>query len=187
VKPIYVHDFQFPVSEEPIWRNRVDRWYQLDAAAFGLCEVYSRSEAEPKSGDRPDLMILASPGSSNLADWNYARVSPASPSKFVHTLPNVRASGLLQLMGWSGPVLCLQNDPHTIARAIREARFLLVESRQRIEIFGCAVIGDRPDWHSAFRIKMDRKNSDFFNQTTAFEMTDLDVIEHLKKETNYES
>lgn len=111
-------DFLHPAKEPPPWSGRVDRWYQLDAAAFGLCELAAR---ERESAAPPAFVFLASPGASNDTDFRFASGGASSPSKFVHTLPNVRGSALCQVLGWSGPTLCLQNDPRTIVTALEEA------------------------------------------------------------------
>jgi hypothetical protein len=112
------HSYLFPATEEPSWKHLVDRWYQLDAFAYGLADAASRWQEKTR---RPGLLILASPGASNESDFRFASTGASSPSKFVHTLPNVRASSLCQVMNWTGPLLCLQNDPHTCQTALKEA------------------------------------------------------------------
>ncbi len=115
--------FEFPALSEPDWAAKVDRWYQLDAYAYGLSQAWWQLRGQ--LGERPALLILASPGASNETDWNFARTGATSPSKFVHTLPNVRASALCQVMDWSGPMLCVQQDPQTVVSGIREGAGLL--------------------------------------------------------------
>lgn len=126
MSPVYLslHEFEFnhPAKEEPSWKTQVDRWYQLDAYAYGLAEAYSR--IRPIT---PAMIVLASPGASNETDFQFASNGATSPAKFVHTLPNIRCSPLCQVMGWNGPVLCLQKDPYTVINALREAYYLFKE------------------------------------------------------------
>ena len=111
--------YDYPATAEPAWAPQVERWYQLDAAAFGLTELYWRERENLSS--RPAAMFLASPGGSNFTDRQFAAGATPSPTKFVHTLPNIRSAALLQVMGWSGRVLCLQKDPETVLAALSEA------------------------------------------------------------------
>jgi hypothetical protein len=115
----HTFEFQFPAPNEPAWSPQVERWYQLDAAAYGLVQSYS--ELNKQLGESPDMMILASPKASNVTDQAFALSGASSPSKFVHTLANVRAAPLLQVMQWGGPVLCVQHDPQTILCGINQA------------------------------------------------------------------
>ena len=122
--PVHFLSFRFthPAEKEPAWKGTVERWYQLDAFAYGLAEAYTvwkRENAELLSA--PGMILLASPQASNQTDFQFAQSGAASPAKFVHTLPNVRCSSLCQVMEWSGPVLCLQKDPFTQVHALREA------------------------------------------------------------------
>lgn len=126
MKPHVQHhslSFDFPATVEPAWAAKVDRWYQLDAFAYGLSQAWWQLQTELSA--RPSFILLASPGASNETDWNFARGGATSPSKFVHTLPNVRASALCQVMDWAGPMLCLQNDPETLESAIAEGTRML--------------------------------------------------------------
>jgi hypothetical protein len=120
--------FTFPAASEPSWSQKVERWYQLDAAAYGLVQGFS--ELRESLGSRPDMIVLASPRASNSTDRSFAVTGASSPSKFVHTLPNVRGAPLLQVMGWGGPVICVQDDPQTILNGIDQALgFLETDSR----------------------------------------------------------
>lgn len=110
-------NFEYPVKTEPEWAPQVERWYQLDAAAYGVTELYYRNR---KKLPLPGRIFLASPGASNHTDRQFAQGAP-SPSKFVHTLPNIRSAPLLQVMKWSGRVFCIQKDPETITSALLEA------------------------------------------------------------------
>lgn len=109
-----------PTTVAPEWAEKVERWYQLDAAAFALSETYWRHRAALER--HPQWLLLASPQGSNLTDVQFAK--GPSPARFVHTLPNVRGASLLQVMNWTGRVLCLQNDPATILTAIGEGMHL---------------------------------------------------------------
>lgn len=116
---VVLQPFEFPAKEPPAWHQRVERWYQLDSAAFGLCEIYARSKLSEMA--RPEMLFLASPGGCSRTDIAFVRHGAAAPAKFVHTLPNVRGSVLLQLMNWQGPMLCIQEDPNTIESALVQA------------------------------------------------------------------
>lgn len=111
--------YSFPAPSEPAWSAKVERWYQLDAAAYGLVQSYE--EMKDRLGPAPDLIVLASPRASNTTDRSFALTGASSPSKFVHTLSNVRGAPLLQVMEWGGPVLCVQDDPRTILNGIDQA------------------------------------------------------------------
>ena len=120
--------FSFPAQVEPSWSKVVDRWYQLDAYAYGLAEFYAQKEKE--LGPHPGMILLASPGASNETDYDFASTGATSPGKFVHTLPNIRVSPLCQVMNRTGPVLCIQNDPSTIETALIEGQFLVPEFKR---------------------------------------------------------
>jgi len=128
------YDFNFPCSHEPSWGHLVDRWYQLDAAAYGLSQAYSVWASEVL--DRPRMIILASPLGSTETDFRFVQAGAMSPSKFVHTLPNSRGGPLLQLMNWSGPLLCLQSDPFTQVSAVNEAADFARQGRGEVWVFG---------------------------------------------------
>jgi len=108
----------WPASQEPEWASGVERWYQLDAPAFALTEVFWKHRDQLQK--RPTMMLLCSPGASNATDAQFALSAQPSPAKFVHTLPNIRSAALLQVMEWAGPVLCVQNDPNTILTGLYE-------------------------------------------------------------------
>jgi hypothetical protein len=119
----HFNDYTFPAVAMPSWASQVERWSQLDAAAFGLPQIYSALRSKlPK---RPDLVLLASASGSNQTDFDFAesylKMGVGRPSKFVHTLPNSRSAALLQLMEWSGVLLCLQSDPTTLQSALETA------------------------------------------------------------------
>ncbi|MBC7691975.1 MAG: hypothetical protein H7222_09405 [Methylotenera sp.] len=116
-------DYEFPAKSEPSWKSHVDRWYQLDAPAYGLVQAYSIWKDQLPI--LPAMILLASPGASNKTDRQFAKSGGISPAKFAHTLPNIRCSPLCQVMDWSGPVLSFHRDPHTLVLALREAFELL--------------------------------------------------------------
>ena len=111
--------FEFPLKRTPAWAPLVERWPQLDAASVGLAQAYV--EFQDNLGARPAWILLASPGASNDTDALFVASGACSPSKFVHTLPNIRSAALFKIMDWSGPLLCLQNDPKTLQSALVEA------------------------------------------------------------------
>ena len=133
------YEFSYPTESEPKWSNIVERWYQLDAAAFGIADALSFWKDQLKT--RPDLVILASPGGSNHTDGLFTQSGATSPSLFVHTLPNIRGSSFCQVMEWNGPVLCIQNDPTTRLTAIREALESFDEETQTVWIVGVTQTG----------------------------------------------
>lgn len=112
------HAFVFPVTTAPPWAANVERWYQLDAYAFGMADAAYAWRRDPA----PELVFLASPGGSNATDSEFARAGARSPALFVHSLPNVRSSAFCQVLNWHGPLYCLQHDPATFAEATEEAR-----------------------------------------------------------------
>lgn len=126
---LHNHKIIWPPPKEPSWASRVERWYQLDAAAYSIAETFSI--LQDKISKKPSLLILASPLGSMETDFQFVRGN-YSPSKFVHTLPNIRSTSLLQLMGWQGPVLCFQNDPFTWLTALIEAIDLIGPNHQEI-------------------------------------------------------
>ena len=127
------YQFEFPSTEPPGWAPMVERWYQLDAFAFGLPQAYVSFADDLQ--EKPDVIVLASPEGSNRTDFDFAQAwlknGVGSPSKFVHTLPNSRSAALLQVMEWSGPLLCVQNDPATLVSGFEEA-MLLAKSGQKV-------------------------------------------------------
>jgi hypothetical protein len=140
-----LHEFDFPSDREPAWQAQVERWYQVDAASFGLCELWQNTA----KGPLPSIIFLASPGGCNEMDALFARTGATSPSKFVYTLPSIRSSALLQVLGWHGPILCLQDDPQTVMSAIREAADVLAPGET------AWILGhQRKEKHVAFRIAL---------------------------------
>ena len=113
----YFYDPQARMKEafEPSWKNRVDRWYQLDENAFALCEALSAWELPimlRNHNQSLSQIIYMSEGASNLADADFVNSDALSPSKFVYTLPNIAISVGLQILEWRGPVysFCISKD-----------------------------------------------------------------------------
>jgi hypothetical protein len=185
---IRIHDFAYPTKNEPIWKDSVERWYQLDAAAYGLCEVFTHSHVTDRRP--PGLIVLASPGGSNHTDSLFIEGDAGSPAKFVHTLPNIRVSSLLQVMGWAGPALCLQNDPFSVSTAIAQATILLDNKFCCIWIFGCQALWSSKNGYQAFQIELSsggNSDDDFeigrggrVNADKMGSRTDEELIEWLK-------
>jgi hypothetical protein len=138
---VFRHRSKWP-APQPEWADKVERWYQLDPAAFVMADAYWTFRAQLK--EPPHWLLLASPGASNFTDAQFATATSPSPAKFVHTLPNIRGCSLLQLMKWTGLVLCLQKDPGTILFALSEA-FRLAETEEKaIWIASSHQVGE--DW-----------------------------------------
>lgn len=106
---------------EPAWSQRVDRWHQLDEISFCFCEALHRWDLL-KDYPQPDIIFVASPGASNLADQDFAASDGGSPAKFVFTLPNICASVILQILQKTAKVYCIQQGENTYERALQEAR-----------------------------------------------------------------
>jgi hypothetical protein len=136
-------EFSFPVPIEPLWSKQVERWYQMDAPSYGLCQLWT----EFPTTERPEALVLASPGGCNSADRQFVVQQATSPAKFVYTLPNIRASALLQLMNWQGPMLCVQDGTQTVVSALREACLL---NAQYSSLWICGVWQER----LAFRLQI---------------------------------
>jgi hypothetical protein len=100
----------------PPWAARVPRWAQLDSASYALAEAWHAWQLAP-----PDAFVAASRQASALADLAFARRGAVSPARFVATLPSVAVSALLQVAGWTGPLLCVQNGKRTLLTALEEA------------------------------------------------------------------
>jgi hypothetical protein len=112
----------FPPAAPPVGAERVHRWYQLDAASRALLEWWSKAR---ETIAPPAAIFLASPGGCDESDGDFGKSRFTSPQKFVHTLPSVRVTPLLQVMDWAGPVICVQRDPFTFATAVAEAQLFL--------------------------------------------------------------
>ena len=168
-------EFAFPSPEPPSWHAQVERWYQMDSASYGLCELWTKMPDQVA----PSLIFLASPSGCNEMDQQFIKSGAASPSKFVYTLPSTRSSALLQLMNWQGPLFCVQNDPSTIVSALGEAA-ALVEGQQTIWIVG----SQHTDQNLAFRICLGNTGSLALQPSkaeTTDVVTDVQLLNWLKK------
>lgn len=121
-----------PQKEIPEWSRKVERWYQLDAHAFGLCQALSNHPTKEF-----DWMVLASPEASTETDFHFAQSETSSPQKFVHTLPNVRASMALQAVGQKSELICMLNAPYTINDGIEE--FMALSKEQKQPLFASCI------------------------------------------------
>jgi hypothetical protein len=169
---IFVHyqkcEFQFPVQKEPIWHRFVDRWNHLDAYAYGLVQACFQWKMAPEA--YPDFIILASPEASNRTDFQFAHTGGLSPSKFVHTLPNVRSSSLCQVLKWNGPLLCIQNDPHTQVTALREGADLMIGHWNRIWVLSITRNGSNNSFNNLY-------SSHWFGLSSEYEPESVPMLE----------
>lgn len=95
---------------EPAWKDRVERWYQLDENGYVICEaVYDWLRKDKMH--KFDALLLVLPEASNLADLDFVSSTPASPAKFVYTLPNIAGVLVAQMTSFHGPIFCLCEDP----------------------------------------------------------------------------
>lgn len=108
-------------TTEPAWSSKVDRWYQLDEVGYAFCEALHQWELLKDEG-KPDVIFLALPEASNIADFDFVSTGASSPAKFVFTLPNICASVIFQMLGFSGKVYCLNKGVKTIEFAKQEAQ-----------------------------------------------------------------
>ncbi len=130
--------YDFPSVTEPEWAPRVERWYQLDALAYGLVESWWHW----RDLGTPSLIVAASPGASNESDRRFLAAAP-SAVRFVHTLPSVRVAPLCQVMQWTGPVVCIQDGDRTLATAVEEAALLVGPEYPRVWALGVWKDGGR--------------------------------------------
>jgi hypothetical protein len=136
---LFRHRVAWPATQPPEWASQVERWYQLDPAAYVLADTYWTHREHLR--EPPRWLLLASPAASNFTDHQFALSAP-SPAKFVHTLPNIRGCSLLQLMNWNGQVLCLQRDPDTVLFALGEAYRLAEAEGQSIWVASARLSGN---------------------------------------------
>lgn len=111
---------QVDIRSEPLWKDRVERWTQLDEVSFALCEAIS--QWEQKDLPFPNLILLAMEGLSTRADFEFASSGAHSPAKFVYTLPNICISVLFQMLKTHTKVFCLSAGSKTQALAEEQAR-----------------------------------------------------------------
>ncbi len=108
-------------EKEPEWSSKVERWYQLDEVCYSFCEAIHQF----KDIQKPDLIILALDGASNLSDFEFVNSGATSPSKFVYTLPNICISVLLQMLNHSAKVYCFHKGKKTLDFALQEGTEML--------------------------------------------------------------
>lgn len=108
-------------KNEPPWSAKIDRWYQLDEVCYAFCEALHQWQYL-EDLPRPEVILLALPGASNVADQDFVASNATSPAKFVYTLPNIAAAVILQMLGFSCKVYCLHKGPETLAFVENEAR-----------------------------------------------------------------
>lgn len=101
----------FKKIDEPLWKDRVDRWYQLDETSMAVCSALFEWNLQQRSTQLFDQFIYISDFGSNLADAEFVAQSPSSPSRFVYTLPSIAPAVINQFLAWSGPVYCLNQTP----------------------------------------------------------------------------
>jgi hypothetical protein len=94
-------------SSEPLWKDRVDRWYQLDETSMAVCSALFEWNLQQRWPQLFDQLIYISDFGSNLADAEFVAQVPPSPSRFVYTLPSIAPAVINQFLAWSGPVYCL--------------------------------------------------------------------------------
>lgn len=174
------YEYDFPAKQEPLWASQVERWYQLDAPAYGLAQAYW--ELCKPSLTPPEFLILASAGASNETDLAFVQGGATSPSKFVHTLPSVRGASLLQVMAWQGPLLCVQNDPQTwLTGCIEGVEWAQTESMQGW-LWQTRKAGASGRYQAALcQIGGGAENPQNGLQTLEIEYTSLDESRHLER------
>lgn len=110
--------------EEPPWSSKVSRWYQLDGPALALCQLFHENKFDF------DYMILASPEGSNQTDRDFVQTGAQRAQKFVHTLPNIRASMALQLLDEPCRFICFMEGAKTLEKALKELYALDLENQR---------------------------------------------------------
>ena len=95
---------------DPAWKDKVERWYQLDEASRVLCEAFSRFLKTPQDLEAIlacESIIYAFSSGSNWADLDFVQSGAESPSKFVYTLPNIPIQVLQQMLAMQKPTYCV--------------------------------------------------------------------------------
>lgn len=115
------HWEQPPGQNPPDWAEKVPRWYQLDEPAYFLTELFQATNPEPEN------LVLSSPMSSNQTDIRFVLGGCESAQKFVHTLPNIRASMALQSLNQFCGFTCLPGD---MIAGLEEFYFLSQEGQK---------------------------------------------------------
>ncbi len=94
---------------EPLWKDRIERWYQLDVASLVMCQAIYEWQKNKINFILPDVIIYEFNKGSNFADHEYAKLTDPSPAKFVYTLPNIPIAAAQQLLKISVPAFCVSN------------------------------------------------------------------------------
>jgi len=115
--PFFEKEFQFPPTQEPLWKSDCERWQFLDKASFSFAQAIFETVLNPK----PEIFYLCSQEGSNQTDFDFVNSGYLSPAKFVHTLPNVRVSSFFQVSKLKGEVLCFSNGAYSLSYALNEA------------------------------------------------------------------
>ena len=112
-----IHQFDIEIDkqrQEPLWSPQLEQWYQLDDYAFALCELFYK--VKPQF----EYLLLASPQASNATDFDFAVNGACRAQKFVHTLPNIRASMAISLLDQHVSFCCIDGGSETLWQAFEE-------------------------------------------------------------------
>ncbi len=138
-----------PPMAEPDWSSKVSRWYQLDGEAFALTESLFQNPVDF------DHLVLASPMASNSTDRSFVQTGASRAQKFVHTIPNIRASMALQALERVSRFTCLQKGTQTIPSAIEEFYHLANEGeRPALALVEALPIDEDPQKRQFYQIKI---------------------------------
>jgi hypothetical protein len=129
-----------PLQErpEPAWKNKVDRWYQLDEMSYAFCVALHEWNYLNQTTAPPDVILLAIAGASNVADQDFISSGAQSPAKFVYTLPNISASVIFQMLGFSGKVFCFNKGSETLKFSLDEAA-TMAKYGKKVWVFASAL------------------------------------------------
>ncbi|MEK2688055.1 hypothetical protein [Bdellovibrio sp. GT3] len=106
---------------EPVWKDKIPEWEKLSETSYAFCEAIHQWEYL-KERPRPDVIFLAIPKGCNLADFEFVADDAKNAHKFIFTFPNMNASIIMQMLGFSGRVLCFSNGEKTAEFAINECK-----------------------------------------------------------------
>ncbi|MEM7645904.1 MAG: hypothetical protein AAF203_03240, partial [Pseudomonadota bacterium] len=155
-----------------------------DGAAFALSSLFWQSKASF------DFLILASQNASNETDQDFAQTGASRPQKFVHTLPNVRASMALQAIEKVSEFLCLDNGEQTLSSAFEELLFRSQEGYKPalawVESRACDELSQKLQSHRAVLISLSQRG-DWSLESVSEEReatTDRRIYEQLKNGEN---
>lgn len=106
---IKVDSYRDKNREEPPWKDFIDRWYQIDENGYAFCQALYEWKQQNKL-PKFDALVLNLPEGSNLSDVNFVMAAPASPAKFVYTLPNIAGTLVVQMLKFQGPLFCFSES-----------------------------------------------------------------------------